>query len=125
MRSNTNEYNDFKEIIDDSREDLTGFIEKKFELAKLTVYEKTASLFSRIVYSMITVVFALILFFLVLITIGIFIGERLNNYAAGFGILILIVILIMVLVILNRKAVRKFLINMTLQSIKQIENDED
>lgn len=120
-----NEYNNFKELIDESKADLSGYIEKKLEIFKLTVYEKSSNMFSRIVYNLIIVAFALILFFLLLLVTGLYIGTLLGNYAAGFGILILVMLLLLVIIILCRVPLKRILTNITLGAIKKIEDDED
>lgn len=127
MKTDTesNEYNNFKELIDESKADLSGYIEKRLEFFKLTAYEKTANMFSRILYSSVIIAFALILFFLFLLTTGLYIGKALQNYPAGFGILILFILLLMVIVILCRKPLKRLLIDITLKAINKIENDED
>jgi len=125
MRTNTNEYDSFKDLIDESKADLSGFVEKKLELVKLTVYEKASRLFSRLLYTASLIVFALILFFLSLITIALFIGRALQNYPAGFAILLIIILCIMLMVILYRKPLKRTLTNITLNAIKKIEEDED
>lgn len=125
MKSNTDEYNNFKELIDESKADLSGYIEKKFELFKLMVYEKTAKTFSLILYSSVIVGFVLILVFLFLITTGLYIGRALDNYPAGFGILILLILFAMFMVILYRQPIKKLLTNITIKAIKKIEDDED
>jgi len=125
MKNNADEYNNFKELIDESKADLSGYIEKRLELFKLTVYEKTANMFSRILYSSVIVGFVLILFFLFLITTGLYIGRALNNYPAGFGILILLILFMMFIVILYRQSIKRILTNITIKAIKKIEDDED
>lgn len=126
MKSKTDEYRDFKELLDESKADLSSYIEKKMLLAKLKIYEKVASTFSRIVYGLLLCIFALILFILMFLGLGLFIGESLNNnYSLGFGVVTLFVFLILLLVVTNSKRIRKFLMNITLSTIKKIELDEE
>jgi len=125
MKNSVNEYNDFKELLDESKADLLGYIEKKMLLAKLKVYEKVASTFSRILYGLLISIFALVLFILMFIGLGLFIGESLNNYSLGFGVMTLFVLFVLIMVVANSKKVRKFLVNITLTTIKKIELDED
>lgn len=125
MKNNSQEYNDFKELIDESKADLSNYIEKRLTLAKLKVYEKVASSFSYIIYSLMVVAFVLILFFLALIGLGLFLGEVLNNYSLGFGILILFILIVFVIIMMNSRRVRKSFVNITLRTIKKIEEDEE
>lgn len=125
MKSNNEEYQNFKELIDESKADLSSYIEKRLTLAKLKAFEKIASTSSYIIYGLMMSVFALILFILILVGLGFFIGDLLNNYAAGFGILILITLVALFVLIFNAKRVRRAFVNITLRTIKKIEVDED
>lgn len=125
MKSNNEEYQNFKELIDESKADLSSYIEKRLTLAKLKAFEKIASTSSYIIYGLMMSVFALILFILILVGLGFFIGDLLNNYAAGFGILILITLVALFVLIFNARRVRRAFVNITLRTIKKIEVDED
>lgn len=125
MKSNNEEYQNFSELIDESKADLSSYIEKRLTLAKLKAFEKIASASSFIIYGLMMSVFALILFILILVGLGFVIGELLNNYAAGFGVLILITLVALFALILNAKKIRRFFLNITLRTIKKIEVDED
>nr|WP_297168971.1 phage holin family protein [uncultured Dysgonomonas sp.] len=125
MKNNNEEYQNFSELIDESKADLSSYIEKRLTLIKLKAFEKIASASSFIIYGLMMSVFALILFILILVGLGFVIGELLNNYAAGFGVLILITLVALLGLILNAKRIRRAFVNITLRTIKKIEVDED
>lgn len=125
MKSNNEEYQNFSELIDESKADLSSYIEKRLTLAKLKAFEKIASASSFIIYGLMMSVFALILFILILVGLGFVIGDLLNNYAAGFGVLILITLVALFGLIFNAKKIRRLFVNITLRTIKKIEVDED
>ncbi|QIK52821.1 phage holin family protein [Dysgonomonas sp. HDW5B] len=125
MKNNNEEYQNFSELIDESKADLSSYIEKRLTLVKLKAFEKIASASSFIIYGLMMSVFALILFILILVGLGFVIGELLNNYAAGFGVLILITLVALFGLILNAKRIRRAFVNITLRTIKKIEVDED
>lgn len=125
MKNNNEEYQNFSELIDESKADLSSYIEKRLTLIKLKAFEKIASASSFIIYGLMMSVFALILFILILVGLGFVIGELLNNYAAGFGVLILITLVALLVLILNAKRIRRAFVNITLRTIKKIEVDED
>lgn len=125
MKSNNEEYQNFNELIDESKADLSSYIEKRIELAKLKVFEKIASSSSYIIYGLMMSVFALILFILILVGLGVIIGDLLNNYAAGFGVLLFITLVALFALIFNAKRIRRYFLNLTLSIIKKIESDED
>lgn len=120
-----NEYQDFSELIDESKADLSSYIDKRITLAKLKVYEKVASTSSYIIYSLIIAVLALILFGLFLFGIALFIGEALHNYSAGFGVLIVIILLMLLGVYVCRRLLRRYIVNMIIRTIQKIEEDEE
>lgn len=124
-KTNNQEYEDFNELIDESKRDLSDYIEKRLTLAKLKTYEKVANFSSRLLYGMILLIFGLILFFLLLITSGLYLGHLLNNYSAGFGILILINLFVVILAICNQKKIRRLFMSLTISTIKKIESDEE
>lgn len=125
MSTKKGEHHDFNELIDDSKKDISDYIEKRLALTKLKAYEKIANFSSRIIYGIIISVFMLILSILLVITSGLFLGRLLHNYVYGFGILFLAFIFTMILIALNKKRVRRFFVNKTLRTIKRIESDED
>ena len=79
MENNNEEYQNFSELIDESKADLSSYIEKRLTLIKLKAFEKIASASSFIIYGLMMSVFALILFILILVGLGFVIGELLNN----------------------------------------------
>lgn len=125
MKNNNEEYQNFSELIDESKADLSSYIEKRLTLVKLKAFEKIASASSFIIYGLMMSVFALILFILILVGLGFVIGELLSNYAAGFGVLILITLVALFGLLLNAKRIRRAFVNITLRTIKKIEVDED
>lgn len=124
-KTNKQEYQDFQEIIDDSKKDLSEYIDRRITLIKLTTYEKLSNLSSRLLYGVIILLFVVIISVLILLTLGLYLGYLLNNYAAGFGILILFCILLLILIMANSRKIRGIFQNLTLRTIKKIENDED
>lgn len=126
MKSNKGEkYNDFNELFDGSKKDISEYIEKRLSLTKLKAYEKIANFSSRMLYGIVMFVFALILSILLVITAGLFLGHLLHNHSQGFGIVFLVFIVTMILIALNKKRVRRFFVNKTLRTIKKIESDEE
>ena len=84
-----------------------------------------ANFSSRVLYGLILLVIGLIMLLLSFITLGLYLGQLLGNYAAGFGIMILAGLLSLMLFIINRKSVRKFFVNLTIRTLRRIESDEE
>lgn len=125
MDNNKDEYKDFSELIDESKADLSSYIETRLELAKLNTIEKASSLASHVIYGLMMSVFGLILFILILIGLGFLFGEIMNSPAAGFGILILLTFALLFILVMNAKKIRRSFLNMALRTIKKIETDEE
>ena len=119
------EYQDLNEIIDESKQDLLDYIDRKLALAKLRLYEKIANFSSRVLYGLILLVIGLIMLLVSFITLGLYLGQLLGNYAAGFSIMILAGLLSLILFIINRKSVRKYFVNLTIRTLRRIESDEE
>lgn len=124
-KTKNQEYQDFNEIIDESKRDLTDYVDKRLTIFKLKSYEKVSNFSSRLLYGLIILLFVLVISLLLLITCGLYLGYLLNNYPAGFGVLALVCIFIMALIIFNRRRVRGLFVDLTLRTIKKIEEDED
>lgn len=125
MKTKSEEYHDFKEVIDGSKKEFSDYIDKRLALTKLKAYEKIANFSSRIMYGVVILVFVFILAILSVITAALFLGRLLQNHALGFGIVFLVFIVLVILISLNKKRVRRFFVNKTLRTIKRIESDED
>lgn len=119
------EYLDFNELLDESKQDLLNYIDRRLTLIKLKFYEKIANFSSRIMYALILLVFGLVMFFMSFIALGLYFGQLLNNYAAGFGIIIIICVTCILIFIANRKRVKIIFVNLTIRTLKKIESDEE
>lgn len=124
-KTKNEEYHDFNDLIDESKKDISDYIDKRLALTKLKADEKIANFSSRIMYGVVILVFVFILSILSVITASLFLGRLLHNHALGFGIVFLVFIILIILISLNKKRVRRFFVNKTLRTIKRIESDED
>lgn len=125
MMKQSKDKKDFETLFDDTQSELKQYIEKRLESLKLRAYEKTALTGSFIVYGLLIMQTALFIFFLILFTLGFFLGELLNSTAAGFGILIAISLLILFIFVLSGKVARRRIINLIITLIRKIEKDEE
>lgn len=125
MENKQKEYENFRELLDESKADMSSYFDKRLALTKLRIYEKVASSFSHIAYILIICFFAIIIFILAFLGLGLFIGEKLNDYSLGFGLLSIMVVVVLLGVIYSQRRVRLYIVNLVLLTIKKIEKDED
>jgi len=125
-RSNVrNESKDFHTLIDETKSDITGYLNKRLKSLKLTAYEKTAKAGSYIAYGLIIILVAYFLMILFLLALGFLLGEAIGSISAGFGILMAFTILCLCLFIYLGKKFRRSIANVIVSIIKKIEEDEE
>lgn len=87
------------------------YLEKRIDLIKLETTEKGALLSGLIYFLVISLVFLTFFISFLVIGLGIWIGEQLNNYAYGFFIMSGVCLLMCFLVFLLRKTIQNFAAN--------------
>ncbi|NDW09922.1 phage holin family protein [Dysgonomonas sp. 520] len=105
--------------------DLHGYLQNKLKWLKLSTYEKLALAFGHLGFFIILGVFALSIFFLGVIAFGLFLGECLGSYAAGFGVMALVVVILLIVTMIVGKSLRKSLANLMVKIIHKVESNED
>lgn len=86
------------------------YISTKVELTRLTVIDKLTVLVSSMITGAVVVVAMLLTFLFASITLALFLGELLNTYAGGFGIVALIYLALAVITNISKeKYINKFL----------------
>ncbi|MGV3705834.1 MAG: phage holin family protein [Arcticibacter sp.] len=86
------------------------YISTKVELTRLTAIDKITTLVSSMITGAVVVVAMLLTFLFASITLALFLGELLNSYAAGFGIVALIYLALAVITNMSKeKYINRFL----------------
>lgn len=111
-------------LFEEFRDEVIGYVRNTVELSKLQVYEKTGLGIGGITYfillnSLITL--ALTLFF---VTLGLFLGELLQNMWAGFGISTALVILIILILVLTKKSLKSSIANKAISFLMEEDKDK-
>lgn len=111
-------------LFEEFRDEVIGYVRNTVELSKLQVYEKTGLGIGSITYfillnSLITL--ALTLFF---VTLGLFLGELLQNMWAGFGISTALVILIILILVLIKKSLKSSIANKAITFLMEEDKDK-
>ena len=87
------------EIFQNLRKDISTFIDLKLELLKLNAYEKSGKIVALLSYGLILLFLAFFAILFIFLALGFFIGEVLDNAAAGFGVITFLYLVIIILVI--------------------------
>lgn len=95
---------------------IKDYIEKRIELIKLNAAEKTLKVVG--VSIPVLILFILMIFFLILLNIGLglFIGNALHNSAYGFLLLAAFYLFMMILVFLFRNNIKNLFINKAIKT---------
>lgn len=114
-----------RELLDELRVELSGYINKRLRLLKLDGFEKGSIAFSYIVYSLIVIVLVLSILFFLLLGLAFLLGDILGANSAGFGILFLISVLALIVVICLKKKIRKAVLMKTIAIMRKIDANEE
>jgi len=125
MQDNSSGHKDLHGLIEEIKTDLSGYIRLKFKYFKLKTFEKSSLLVSFVGYGLMVVLIVLTIIFLLLISLGLLLGEVLGSYSAGFGILAVVALIVLVVSILNADKIRHLIANKTLSVIRKIIEDEE
>ena len=102
--------------IEDLVDDAKGFLEARVEYTRLYLLEKISKVFADLVTSTVVIVCFVLAFLFGSVTLGLYLGEILHNYAAGFGCVSLLYILIAVIVYFTKdKYIEKAIINIAIR----------
>lgn len=114
---------DLNSLLEDIKIDLLDYINKRIKLFKLDSFEALSFTVSAVGYSLIVLLVTAIILFFILMGMAFYLSELLNSHAIGFGIMALFSLLILLIIILNKKAIKRFLLNTSINFIQKIESD--
>lgn len=121
LNRNTN----LRELLDELRVELSGYINKRLRLFKLDAFEKGGIAFSYLVYSLIVIILVLAMLFFLLFGIAFLIGDILGNNSVGFGILFLVSVLALIIVVFLQKKIRKAILMKAITLMRKIDSNEE
>lgn len=124
-QNSTEQYEDISGLYEKIKTDISGYIINKLNWVKLSIYEKIAITSSHLGFIVMVLLLCVSIFFLGVITLGLFLGEWLGSYALGFGMMVLTVLILLLIVLLFGKRVRKIIANIAVMIIKKVESNEE
>ena len=113
---------DAEQIFRKLKEDLSAYVELKVELLKLTAYERTGKLVSVLSYGLILLFLAFFAILFILLTLGFFLGDILDNVAGGFAIVALLYMILFAIIIFNKNKISEVIVNEIISVLTAIED---
>lgn len=126
MLNNTERNESLDTLLDQIKQELLSYINRRVRLFKLDTFEKGGIASSILGYGLIVFIIVGVILFFTLIGLAFFLGELLNNSSAGFGIMALFSLLVLIIVLLNGKRIRRSILYKTIAFFRKLDaNDEE
>ncbi len=124
--SNNPEDKNLNTLLDDIKQELLSYINRRLKLLKLESYEKLSKSASYMGgYGLIVLVTLSFIIFFVLMGMAFLVGELLGSLAKGFGVMALFSLLILTIVFLLRKPIMKAILYKSINFFRKVESDEE
>ena len=94
-------------LFEEMRKDISNFINSTLELGKLEVFEKISLSASAIVYGLMLAGALAIALLFILVTAGLYLGEMLQSYWIGFGVVAAFALLITLIILISGRPFKK------------------
>ncbi len=94
-------------MFEEMRNDISNFINSTLELGKLEVIEKISLSASAIVYGLMLAGALAIALLFILVTAGLYLGEMLQSYWIGFGVVAAFALLITLIILISGRPFKK------------------
>lgn len=111
-------------LFDEMKSDVTSYVTNTAKLAQLEVYEKTSKATASTAYILFIFSTLFLAFALLLFTLGFYLGELLQSYWKGFGIVTAGAIVILLILLLIKKPVTKSITNKVIKFLQHEEDEE-
>jgi hypothetical protein len=109
-------------LFEEIKEDVSKYVNNTVHLAKLQAFEKIGIGSAATAYSVMLIFFVLFALALILITLGLYLGELLQNAWAGFGIVSGVTIVIVLILLLAKKSITKSITNKVINFLMEDDN---
>lgn len=109
-------------LFEEIKEDVSKYVDNTVQLAKLQAFEKIGIGSAATAYSVMLIFFVLFALALILITLGLYLGELLQNSWAGFGIVSGVTIVIVLILLLAKKSITKSITNKVINFLMEDDN---
>ncbi|MDR0749657.1 MAG: phage holin family protein [Tannerellaceae bacterium] len=113
---------DAGQIFRELKEDITAYAESKFELFKLSSYEKVGHVAGLLTYGLILISLALFALLFIFISAGYFLGEMFHSIGLGFACVAGLYLIIILIVIIMKRRIKTKVLNEIIEALTA--NDE-
>jgi hypothetical protein len=114
---------DSEQIFNRIKKDVIAFFELKFELLKLSTYERTGKVLGVLSYGLILLFTAFFAFLFIFLALGFFLGELFNSQGLGFICVALLYLVLIMITTANKSKVIKKVENEIIAAL--MTNDDD
>ena len=114
-----------EEVFRELKEDISTYAELKLELIKLNAYEQTGKVLAVLSYGLLLFALVTTAILFTLLAFGFLLSEWLSSTVAGFGIVAVLYICQIVILILNKKRIRRKIVNLIIFALNDIEQKKD
>lgn len=114
---------DSEQIFNRVKKDVIAFFELKFELLKLSTYERTGKVLGVLSYGLILLFTAFFAFLFIFLALGFFLGELFNSEGMGFVSVAMLYVVLIIVIITNKNKVIEKVENEIIAAL--MSNDED
>lgn len=116
---------DFNSLFQELKTDLTCYLNNRLGYFKLSFLERLGQTSSLLALGLIVTFLAFSVFGFALIALGFYLGELLNSYAAGFGVVALCWLGLLLIILLLRNPLKEFFLNRTIRILYKIEKEAE
>lgn len=116
---------DLGQVFNELKDDISAYVEIKFNFYKLSLYEKAGKLISSLSYVLALVVLAFMASFFLFLAFGFLLGEWLNSTGAGIAIVGATYLILIGILIMNRKWFSDKVMNSVISVLDDDDDNED
>lgn len=116
---------DSEQIFNRIKKDVIAFFELKFELLKLSTYERTGKVLGVLSYGLLLLFTAFFAFLFIFLALGFFLGELLNSEALGFISVALLYLVVILIIISNKDKIVKKVENEIIAALMTSDEDKN
>lgn len=115
---------DSGQLFRELKEDISAYAETKFELFKLSSYERVGRVAGLLSYGLVLMLLAFFALLFIFFSMGFFLGDLFDSLGLGFGCIAVLYIFLMVMVFLNKKRIEDKVLNEVIDAMNT-NDDED
>ncbi|MDR2384395.1 MAG: phage holin family protein [Tannerella sp.] len=112
---------DAEQVFRDLKEDVTKYVELRFELLKLNIYEQASKIIAFLSYGLLLSAVTLIFVLFIHLVFGFFLSKWFGSFTLGFGIILILYAIQVVIIILNRERIQRSVMNKIIQAFNYYE----